>query len=71
MIRWRVANIIKSFSRDRDDMLLVNFEPGRCFDTEWKLLCRPARDSLANLTPLWANGNFGANRSNTIAIGIH
>ena len=40
MIRGRVANVIKGFSRDRDHMLLVNFECVRGFDAEWKLLRR-------------------------------
>ncbi len=33
MIRGRVANVIISFSRDRDDMLLANFERVRGLET--------------------------------------
>jgi hypothetical protein len=33
MIRGRVANVIKGFSRDRDHMRLTNFECVRGFDT--------------------------------------
>jgi hypothetical protein len=38
MISGGVANVIKGFSRDRDHMLLANFECVRGFDGEWKLL---------------------------------
>jgi hypothetical protein len=41
MIRGRVANFIKGFSRNRDHMWLKNFERVRGFDAEWKLLRRP------------------------------
>ena len=70
MIRGRVANVIKGFSRDRDHMRLSNLERVRGFDAERKLLRRPTENSLPNLAPLRANGNFGANRSNTVAVGI-
>ena len=56
MIGRRVANVIKGFSRDRDHMLLANFERVRGFDAEWKLLRRPTEDSLPNLAPLRPTG---------------
>jgi len=59
MIGRRVGNIIKRFARDCDDVLFANFERVRGFDTEWKLLRRPSEHCLPNLTPLWANRNFG------------
>ena len=41
MIRRRVANVIKGFSRDRDHMRLTNFESMSGFDTEREALRRP------------------------------
>jgi hypothetical protein len=70
MIRWRVCNIIERFSCDRDYMLAANFQRVSGFDAERKLLCRPAKHSLPNSTPLWAKWNFGADRSNVVAVGI-
>ena len=52
MIRGRVANVIKSFSRDCDHTRLANFERVRGFDAERKLLRRPAKHYLPNLTTL-------------------
>src|SRR4030095_4734579 len=69
MIRGRVTNVIKGFSREGDHMQLTNFESMSGFDAEWKLLRRPTKDGLPNLTPLWANGNFGADGSNVVAVG--
>jgi hypothetical protein len=40
-------------------------------EDEWKFLRRPAKHNLPNLAPLWANGNFGANRSDVVAAGIY
>ena len=71
MIRWRVADVIISFSRDRDDMRLANFERVRGLDAEWKLLRCPAKHRLPNLAPLWANGNFRANRFDVVSGGIY
>ena len=70
MIGRRVANIIKRFACNGDSMRLANFEPVRGLDSEWKLLRYPAKHYLPNLTPLWANGNLGANSSNVVAVGI-
>jgi hypothetical protein len=70
MIRRRVANVIKGLSRDRDHMRIANSERVRGLDAEWKLLRRPAKHNLPNLTPLGANGDLGANRSNAVAVGI-
>src|SRR5207248_5224069 len=64
MIGRRMANIIKRFARDRDDMRLANFQGVRGLDAEWKLLRCPTEHCLPNLTPLWANRNLGADRSN-------
>jgi hypothetical protein len=63
MIRWRVRKIVKRFAGNSDDVRPTNFERVRGFDVEWKLLCRPSEHYLPNLTPLWANRNFGADRS--------
>jgi hypothetical protein len=71
MLGWCVGNIIKRFARNRDDMRLTNFECVCGLDAEWKLLRRPTKHNLPNLAPLWANGNFGANRSSVVAVGIH
>src|SRR6184192_1542851 len=71
MIGRRMANIIKRFARHRDYMLLANFERVRGLDAEWKLLRCPTEYCLPNLTPLWANGNFGANRSRVVSGGIY
>ncbi len=64
MIGRRVCNVVERFADNGDDVLLANFERVRGFDTERKLLRRPAKHCLPNLTPLWANGNFGAHSSN-------
>jgi len=66
MIGGRVANVIKRFTCNGDDVLLANFERVSSLDAEWKLLRRPGKHCLPNVAPLWANGNFGANRSNVI-----
>jgi hypothetical protein len=49
---------------------LAHFKRVRGLDREWKLLRRPAEHNLSNLTPLWANWNFRANRSNVVSGGI-
>src|SRR6266480_1562845 len=71
MIRRRVSNFVERFTRNSDYMRLTNLERVRGFDAEWKLLRRPAKHSLPDLTPLWADGNLGANRSNVVAVGIY
>src|SRR6266853_1752276 len=70
MIGRRMANIIKRFARDRDDMRLGKFQRVRGLDAEWKLLRCPTEYCLPNLTPLWANRNLGANRSDVASGGI-
>ena len=62
MIRRRAANIVERFTRNRDHMRLAKFERVRGFDAEWKLLRRPSKHRLPNLTPLWTKRNFGADR---------
>ena len=69
MIRWRVGNVVKGFARNGDDVL-GNCKVVHALDREWKLLLRPAEHHLSNLTPFWANGNFGANSSHAVAVGI-
>ncbi len=71
MIGGRVCKIVKRFARNRDDMLLANFEPVRGFNAKWKLLRCPAKHCLPNVAPLWANGNFGANRSGVVSGRIY
>src|SRR6188472_1382779 len=70
MIGRRMANIIKCLARHRDDMRLANFQSVRGLDPKWKLLCCPIEYCLPNLTPLWANRNLGANRSDVVSGGI-
>jgi hypothetical protein len=70
MIRGRVSNIVECFTRNRDYMQLAKFELLRYLDTEWEALCRPTENSLANLAPLWANGNFGTNGPDCVSCGI-
>src|SRR4030095_8850475 len=70
MVRRRVANVIKGFTRDRDHMQFARFEFLGCLETERKALRSPTENSLANLTPLRSNGNFGANRSHLVAGGV-
>src|SRR2546430_17046989 len=74
MIGRRMANIIKCFAqcfaRHRDDMRLPNFQRVRGLDAKWKLLRCPTEYCLPNLTPLWANRNLGANRSDVVSGGI-
>src|SRR5215470_16305676 len=69
MIGRRVCDVVKRFARNSDDV------PGNCkvvhaLDCEWKLLRRPAEHNLSNLTPFWANGNFGTDSSGVLAVGI-
>ena len=59
MIRWRVCDVVERFARNSDDVLR-NCKVTHGLDREWKLLLRPAEHHLSNLTPLWANRNFGA-----------
>ena len=70
MIGRRMANIIKRFARDGDDMRLAKFQRVRGLDAEWKLLRCPTEYCLPNLTPLWANRNLCANRSDVVSGGI-
>jgi len=62
-----MANIIKRFARHRDDMRLENFQRVRSLNAERKLLRCPSEYRLPNLTPLWANRNLGANRSDVVS----
>src|SRR5437899_5475202 len=70
MIGGRMTNIIKRFARHRDDMRLANFQRVRGLDAEWKLLRRPTKHCLPNLTPLRANRNLGANCSDVVSGSI-
>ena len=69
MIRWRVGNVVKGFARNCDDEL-GNCKVVHALDREWKLLLRPAEHNLPNLTPFWANRNFGADSSGVLAVSI-
>ena len=69
MIRWRVGDVVKGFARDGDDVL-GNCKVVHALNGEWKLLFRPAEHHLSNLTPLWDYGNFGADSSDVVAVGI-
>src|SRR5690242_19116814 len=70
MIGRRMAKIIKRLARHRDDMRLAKFQRVRGLDAERKLLRRPIEYCLPNLTPLRANRNLGANRSDVVPGGI-
>ena len=69
MIRWRVCDVVKGFPRNGDDVL-GNCKVVNALDREWKLLLRPAEHYLSNLTPFWANRNFGADSSGVLAVRI-
>src|SRR5215467_9127881 len=69
MIRWRVGDVVKGFARNRDDVL-GNCKVVHALNRECKLLLRPAEHHLPNLTPFWANGNFGADSSGVLAVSI-
>jgi hypothetical protein len=62
MICWRVCDVVKRFVSNSDDVLR-NCKVVHALDREWKLLLRPAEHNLPNLTPFWANRNFGADSS--------
>src|SRR5438477_10457054 len=51
-------------------MRLANFQSVRGLDPKWKLLRCPIEYCLPNLTPLWANRNLGASRSDVVSGGI-
>src|SRR6478672_5562989 len=70
MICWRVCDVVKGFPRNSDDVL-GNCKVVHALDREWKLLPRPAEHNLSNLTPFWANGNFGADSSGVVSGGIY
>src|ERR1700747_3746929 len=70
MIGRRMANIIKRFARHRDDMRLANFQGVRGLDAKWELLRCPTEYCLPKLTPLCANRNLGAHRSEVVSGGI-
>ena len=67
MIGGRVGNVVKRFACNGDDVLLAKLERVRGFDVERKLLRRPAKYYLPNLTPLWSDGNLGADRSDIVS----
>ena len=67
--RWRVCNVVECFARNSDDVL-GNCKVVHALDREWKLLLRPAEHHLSNLTPFWANRNFGADSSGVLAVSI-
>ena len=70
MIRRRVIDIEKGLTCDRDYMRLAHFEPLGSLETERKALRRPTENSLSNLAPRGADGNFGTNASRFLAVGI-
>src|SRR5437762_12654199 len=69
MICWRVCDVVECFASNRDDVL-GDCKVVHALDCEWKLLCRPAEHNLPNLTPFWTYGNFGADSSYVVAVGI-
>src|SRR6266853_2473490 len=69
MIRRRVGNVVKGFARNSDNVLR-NCKVVHALDRERKLLLRPAEHHLSNLTPFWANRNFGADGSGVLAVSI-
>ena len=69
-IRRRVIDIEKGHACDRDYVLLAEFEPLGCFETERKALRRPAKNKLPKLAPLGTDRNFGTNTSRFLPVGI-
>jgi len=69
-IRRRVIDIEKGHARDRDYMLLAEFEPLGFLETERKALRRPTENSLPKFAPRGADGNFGINTSRFLAVDI-
>src|SRR5215467_13636174 len=69
MICWRVCDVVKRFARNSDDVL-GNCKVVHALDREWKLLGRPAEHNLPNLTPFWANRDFGTDSSGVRAVGV-
>jgi len=67
MIGGRVGNVVKCFACNGDDVLLAKLERLRGFDVERKFLCSPGEYYLPNLTPLWSDGNLGADRSDIVS----
>src|SRR5438034_6945429 len=51
-------------------MQLAKFELLGCLETERKALRRPTENSLSNLAPLRANGNFSTNCSRSVSVGV-
>ena len=64
-----MRKIVKRFAGNSDDVLR-NCKVVHALDREWKLLLRPAEHNLPNLTPFWANRNFGADSSGVLAVSI-
>src|SRR5262245_27037235 len=69
MICWRVCDVVKGFPRNSDEVL-GNCKVVHALYCEWKFLCGTAEHNLSNLTPFWANGNFGTDSSGVVAVGI-
>src|SRR5437867_3630272 len=70
MIRRRMCNVVECFAGHRDHMQLAKFELLGCLETERKALRRPTENSLSNLAPLRANGNFSTNCSRSVSVGV-
>ena len=70
MIRRRMCNVVECFASHRDHMQLAKFELLGCLETERKALRRPTENSLSNLAPLRANGNFSTNCSRSVSVGV-
>jgi len=69
MIGRRMANIIKRFARHRNYVRIAKFKRVRGFYIERKLLGRPAKHCLPNLTPLWADQNGARTSRSHFALG--
>src|SRR5262249_12473619 len=69
MICWRVCDVVEGFARNSDDVL-SNRKVVHALDREWKLLRRPLEHNLSNLTPFWANWDFGTDSSGVFAVGV-
>src|SRR5881398_3012862 len=70
MIRRRMCNVVECFAGHRDHMQLAKFELLGCLETERKALRRPTENSLSNLAPLRANGNFSTNCSRSVSVSV-
>src|SRR5438874_11409490 len=69
-IRRRVIYIEKGHARDRDYMLLAEFEPVGFRESERQGLRRPTVNSVPKFAPLAAGGTFGVNTARFVVVDV-